>query len=238
MKNAHALAALVALAAAASTHASLITVGQSWETDDAGATISDGDDITALTWDDFTVTTDAVNGLLAFDTDPAGPNLGGEDEDLLVNVGNIIVAQDDDRLPPPPNDTNDGATITFDFNLAVELKSIIVVDQDTGVINFTQTDSAGNQRVTIVIGNYSGADDFDTVDLSAPGGAFGKGGGTANTLDDVMFDERDVVKLEISMTSGTSTGFDRMVYDKVPSPGSAALLGLGSIALIRRNRSA
>ena len=76
-------------------------------------------------------------GAAIFDSSPVGPNSGSLDQDLLVDLGNILILQDDkfptQTLPgtfDTPNDEEDGGTIIFDFVNPLRLLSIDLIDID------------------------------------------------------------------------------------------------------------
>jgi len=81
-------------------------------------------------------------GPAAFDSDPNGPNAGAEDQDLLVDAGNVLILQETGVQTVPgifdkPDDAANGGTLVFDFTgfgflEKVEPLSIRLIDIDIG----------------------------------------------------------------------------------------------------------
>lgn len=184
-------------------------------------------------------------GATIFDSDPAGPNVGTLDPDLLVDLGNILIVQNvefPDMSTPgifdTPNDEPGGGNITFDFIEPVSLISIDLIDidrPDQGVM-VVLTDIFGLVRTYAVADNWSndlsvdGPDGYDTLSLTTLTEQVGEGGGSAIASQDDEFDPSLVASLSVTFIG--SGGLDNLWI--VPSPGTAVLLALGGIALTRR----
>ena len=87
----------------------------------------------------FTITSDDAtmdhNGPAIFDTDPAGPNAGGADEDLLVGLGNALILQNSELpqqtvpgifdTPDDEQNKSDLGQVEFNFLNPTELLATI-----------------------------------------------------------------------------------------------------------------
>lgn len=189
-------------------------------------------------------------GPTIFDSNPSGPNVGGGDEDLLVNLGNILILQNNDfpdmtgDFFDTPNDeanfdpTGSG-TIVFDFVTGFTLLSLDLIDIDNSAsMDIVLADKDGLSRTYTVPQTWTfdvdqdGPNGFDTLDLTLLTPQVGEGGGVATAIEDAGFNPANVVKLEIT-TSGSS-GIDNLVF--VPGPSSLLVLAGGLIGLRRRRR--
>lgn len=200
-------------------------------------------------------------GISVFDTDPAGPNAGSQDPDLLVDKGNILILQSDNPGNADdtvltinnglvflnPNDEADPAdrgSIIFDFLSPVEPTSIDLVDINGGAhLTLYLTDSSGDQRVYDVPSKWTTDVTVDptgwqTLWLNTladqPSEANAIGGDATVTLNEAGYDPLDVVQLRVAFdaTISSSAGIDNLVF--VPEPASLALMGLGTLAALRR----
>jgi len=196
-------------------------------------------------------------GAAIFDSSDPGPNTasGDPDSDLLVNTGNILIFQDNQR--PAITDTGAGAngfvfdvpddeaivntgSFLFDFAFSVELLSIDIVDADNGYgSEVIMTDAQGDTRTYTIPENWTfdigvdGPDGYETLDLTEialtqPG----EGGGIVGLPTDVgSFDANLVTTLEVMFTGmgTTSGGIDNLVFT-IPEPTTAMLALFGSLA--------
>ena len=185
-------------------------------------------------------------GPAIFDSTDPGPNSGGADKDLLVNLGNILILQND-AFPAmtgdffdTPNDEEAGGTVFFDWINPVEMTSIDLVDiNGNGPLTVILEDSGGDTRTYAVPMFWTfdvqvSLNGYDTLDLTTLLDQIGEDGGTATASETAGFDPTDVVQLRVVHTG--SAGLDNVVF--IPEPGSALLLAFGSLALLHRRRSA
>ena len=186
-----------------------------------------------------------VQGAAIFDSDPFGPNAGGGDRDLLVDLGNILILQNDafatQTLPgfyDIVNDEERGGTLIFDFLAPVELLSIDLIDvDDNGAITLTLADSGGLTRTYAVPRFWTfdvfadGMGGFDTLDLTTLADQVGEAGGIATAIQDPFFDPLNVVRFSIVLKG--SGGVDNLAF--VPAP-SALLVVLAGLVGVRRRR--
>jgi len=198
----------------------------------------------------FTLTANSngspTQGAAIFDSNPFGPNATGNDPDLLVGLGNILILQNDNLsaqtvpgIYDTPNDEPDGGMMVFDFLFPVELLSLDLIDiNGNGSADVILQDSAGATRTYDVPMHWtldifvSGRDGYDTLDLTTLDPQLGEGGGTATASQDALFDSLDVVKLTL-IQSG-SAGLDNLVL--IPAPSALILLAGGLLAPRRRRR--
>jgi len=187
-----------------------------------------------------------AQGAAIFDSDPFGPNAGGSDPDLLVDLGNILILQNDSfstqtvpGIYDTPNDEQDGGTIVFDFLFPVELLSLDLIDiNGNGPVDVILQDGAGATRTYDVPMHWTfdifaqGRDGYDTLDLTSLDPQTGEGGGIATASQDALFDSLDVVRLTV-IHSG-SAGIDNLVF--IPAPSAMILLVAGLLTPRRRRR--
>jgi FG-GAP repeat protein/VCBS repeat protein len=155
--------------------------------------------------------TGANQGLAVFDSTLGGPNDPSQDLDLLVGSGNLLILQTENLPPdandvfPRPNDDEDGGTITLTFPRAVELRSLRLVDIDSGdgTSTVVLSDGSSRQRTYTVPGNWTGDRTLaqpgqGTLDLTTllaqPG--FGS---SATAAEAAGFDPSDVVRLDVHL---------------------------------------
>ncbi len=211
----------------------------------------------------ITATVDGSDGHLdisIFDSDPAGPNAGSQDPDLLVDKGNILILQSDNpasatttSVSPThglvfdnPNDeanNDDRGSIVFDFLAPVELTSIDMVDINGGAhATLTLTDTTGDVRIYDVPSQWTTDVTVATMGwqtlllntLAAQPSEPSASGGDATVIqNDAGFDPTSVVQLNVAFDgSPSSAAIDNLVF--IPEPASLALLGLGALAMFRR----
>ena len=197
-------------------------------------------------------------GVTVFDSDAADQLPNTQDDDLLVNQGNILILQNDDS-PNTANDTpeglrytfpndeatfNDRGSILFTFLTPSEMTSINLVDVNGGVnMIVTLTDSGGKTRTYDVPQKWTtdptvSPTGFQTLFLntlanqpSEPNAT----GGDATASEDLGFNPLSVVTLDVAIVgSSPSGGIDNLVF--VPEPASLALLTLAGLALARRRK--
>jgi hypothetical protein len=170
-------------------------------------------------------------GAAAFDS-AAGVN--ADDPDLWVELGNILILQNDNspgRISGPngevftdPNDEKDppdSGSIVLDFDNSVLLESIILVDINGGVnVDLTLTDSNGLTRVYHVPQQWTqdvqvcgglnppaciGYHTLDLTDTNPQDGELNAVGGDATAIEDLGFVPADVVQLDIHFYSATGS---------------------------------
>jgi len=200
---------------------------------------------------------DGHKGAAIFDSTPGGPNDGEDanDPDLLVNLGNILILQNDNNesthLDPAfglvfdvLNDESsykDRGSIVFDFLTPQRLISIDLIDVDVdGNPVLTLTDAAGKTRTYDVPPFWthdveSCPQGWDTLMLDTLVPQVGEGGSIATAWQDDGFDELRVVSLEVALVGcNTSIAIDNLTF--VPEPAAACVLGLGAAGLLHRRK--
>ena len=166
-----------------------------------------------------------------FDTD-LRPSTGG-DPDLQTgmefntpSLGNVLIAQDPGTPISNPDDDEDGVGFVFDFTpgnpFGVDVFTVSMLDiEENNVPNFTAVRTDNGQTVSI------SASMVTLVNPGFPGD---------NSLRDYTFDlgfAVDQFTIEIPNASGALASLE---FTAVPTPGAAALLGLGGLAVARRRR--
>ncbi len=162
-------------------------------------------------------------GPAIFDSTQGGPNDPSQDLDLLVNLGNLVILQNDQVVTQTvpgifddPNDDQDGGTVFFSFTTPLEPLAIDLVDIDQGSVqraSVTLADRAGKTRVYSVPAGWTGdrvvngPPGFATLDLTTllpqPGLM-----STATAVEDAGFDSGAVVMLAVQF--GSSGGLDNL----------------------------
>lgn len=178
------------------------------------------------------------------------------DPDLQVNLGNVLILQNDDNpgttldatyglVFNTPNDErsfSDAGSIIFDFTGPVELISIDLIDIDQWVtLTLTLTDSNDKERVYDVGSNWTSdvsvsGDGWETLYLNTlanqPADSFG---GPATASEDAGFNALNVVQLEVAYSGcSISSGIDNLTF--VPEPATLGLLVVGGVILLMRKR--
>ncbi len=236
------LAATAALAISPCASASEITIDFSTE-DDFITPLANGQHVASpgefgtL----FTLSASGNNqGAAIFGSNPAGPNLGTGDDDLLVGLGNVLILQDnahDDQSTPGffdhVDDANEGGTISFDFLVPVVFTSITLIDIDNNAdVMITLTDGSGLQRMYDIDSNFTfdiaeeGTGGFETLDLATMSVQVGEGGGSATPSQDAGFDQGDVWSLSVELQGSGALDNLTFAFPQIPSPPAFALLGV------------
>ncbi|NOT32146.1 MAG: hypothetical protein HOP15_16990 [Planctomycetes bacterium] len=136
----------------------------------------------------------------------------GQDPDLAVNSGHILILQVDENLSEcspgffcTGNDDPDGGVVTFSFSGAVTPGSIDLIDVDGGaeeVMTITLTDNLGDQLVYTVPVNWTGDGGQATLlfDGSAQAGP-GPGNPVATAVAIGSYDANNVVSIVVERGS-------------------------------------
>ncbi len=236
--------ALVGLASAASAQSYCIDFTTE---DDFVTPLGNGQIIDTEFGNLLTISSTGGAGLAIFDSDPAGPNAGSEDQDLLVGLGNLLIIQDENEPASSggffntPDDSASSSTITFDFLAPALVTSIDLVDIDSSVtISVILTDGQGDIRTydvpsgwTFDIAANPAADGYATLDLTTLLDQTGELAVVATASEDLGFDLNGVVQMTVISTG--SFAIDNVKF--VPAPGSAALLGAAGLLGLRRRRA-
>ncbi len=184
-------------------------------------------------------------GAAIFDTDPLGPNMNADDDDLLVDRGNILILQINERPEMTgdffdlPDDDPDGGTLTFDWTSPVTMLSLDVVDIDQSTaVTVTLTDDNALTRVYMVpsqwTGEIPGEPGFGTLDLTTLSNQPGPFMGDATATEDAGFNSTSVVQMTVSLAG--SGGIDDVQFVPEPVLGGFALLIASGLFLSRRRR--
>ena len=197
----------------------------------------------------FTLSSTGNNlGAATFDSGFAGPNIGGQDPDLIVGLGNVLIlqtngagAQSTPGIFDTPNDSANGGSFVFDFALGLQPLTLDLVDIDENNAAFiTLTDSLGFQRMYDVPGGWTndidaeGGVGYATLDLTTLADQAGEDAGVfAIASEDAGFNGLDVVQLQVVLPG--SGAIDNLTL--VPTPGTTAIaIGAGLVAMRRRRR--
>ncbi|NOT29773.1 MAG: hypothetical protein HOP15_04905, partial [Planctomycetes bacterium] len=172
-------------------------------------------------------------GPAIFDSDPAGPNAGSSDPDLLVGLGNAVILQENAGQIIPgiftlPDDAANGGTLVFDFSgftfiEKVEPRSIDLIDVDTfGTgVKVTLFDVLGRERIYSVPPRWTediavnGPPGYRTLDLTSllpqPGYQ-----SIAVVKSPPDYLPGEVVRMEIAL--GGSGALDNLVFARENDP--------------------
>ena len=178
-------------------------------------------------------------GATIFDTDPTGPNMNADDQDLLVDIGNILILQTVNRPEDfggsdffeLPDDEPNGGSITFDYAQPVSILSIDLVDIDVSTaVEVLLTDTAGLTRTYSVpsdwTGEIPGAPGVGTLDLTILSDQVGFAS-TATAMQDLGFSASSVAQMSVMLAG--SGGITNIV--SIPEPASLSMFVLGAVAL-------
>ena len=208
-------------------HAELVALHFETE-DDCVTPLVNGQDISSREEFGRLVSIDGfpASGLTAaiFDSDPLGPNASSSDPDLLVDLGNVLILQENPGQSVPgiydlPDDDALGGELRFRFdNAAALLRSIDLIDlrPDPGQDVFVLiTDRAGRTRSYSVPSGWTedialdGPPGFRTLymlGLSDQPGFLS----VATAQEDLGFDELSVVELCVRL--GGSGAVDNLLF--------------------------
>ena len=210
-------------------------------------------------------TTQGSNGHIGatiFDSSNPGPNTsqGDPDTDLLVNLGNILILQDNQRPTtsvgpnglqydePDDEAATNAGSILFDFFNPVRMESVTIVDANGGFgMEVILTDGTSLTRVytipskwtkDIAVAGPNGFQDLDLTTLANQPAEPGAGGGDATAVEDAGFDPLGVVSIEFVLTGTgtTSGGIDNLRFE-VPEPSSLLLASMALVGVFARRRS-
>lgn len=178
------------------------------------------------------------HGLAIFDSSPGGPNASSSDPDLLVNLGNVLILQENGGQTVPgifnlPDDSASGGTMVFEFSgfdfiEKVEPRSIDLIDVDFAGAGarVTLIDVLGHTRTFSVPTNWTGDIHSDgppgyrTLDLTTldpqPGFA-----STATAKGDFDFIPGEVVRMEVELKG--SGAVDNLVFVREQDPGALSV---------------
>lgn len=165
-------------------------------------------------------------GTAIFASNRTGPNAGSSDPDLLVDLGNVLLLQENSQQSVPgifddPDDALLGGTMVFDFPRPARLLSVDLIDicpgppaQDVTVTLFDQT--LGTRTYSVPGGwtrdrSHDGPPGFRTLSLEVlsdqPGFM-----ATATAAETEGFDEDGVVRMEVGLSS--SGALDNVRFDR------------------------
>ncbi len=181
-------------------------------------------------------------GAAIFDSSPGGPNAVGEDPDLLVDLGNLLILQETCVQSAPdifekPDDAAGGGTLVFDFTgfdfiEKVEPRSLVLVDIDADApaaqvqpldVTVRMTDVLGHQRVYSVTQGWTeditrfATDGFRVLDLTtlAPQPGF-LAASVATGVEHPEYLPGEVVRLEVEFLG--SGAVDALVFSREADP--------------------
>ena len=159
-------------------------------------------------------------GPAIFDSTIGGANDPGRDSDLLVDLGNILILQEEDcfvaaDIYSHPDDDARGGTFIFDFTRNVQCQSITLIDIDSGNqgVSVVLTDCEARTRTYTVPGGFTediasqGPPGYRVLDLTT---LASQAGFAATATEMADFDPQCVVKMTVTVAS--SAGLDNLEY--------------------------
>lgn len=163
----------------------------------------------------------------------------GQDTDLAVDSGNILILQTDLNLTTcapgvfcTGNDDDDGGLLSFDFACPISPASVDLIDVDGSgpeeVVTITMTDSSARTRTYTVPAGWTGDLDDDgggnpavagirTLFLNTTAPQAGLAG-SATAVEDALFDQNAVVAIDIDRgadcpnVQGGSGAIDNLIW--------------------------
>ena len=166
-------------------------------------------------------------GPAIFDSSDPGPNNPGQDPDLLVNQGNLLILQNDDANNPPavadlyprPNDDEDGGTLQFDFMRPLQPLQVDLIDIDNPNqgATITLTDFSNLTRTYTVPTNWTGditlaEPGVGTLDLTTLLPQAGHLGNLATAVEDAGYDPNAVMSMTVELSgSGALDNFKALI---------------------------
>lgn len=155
-------------------------------------------------------------GPAIFDSTIGGANDPGRDNDLLVDLGNVLMIQENGTQSVPgifdyPDDNGRGGTLIFEFVNPVELFSVTMVDIDLGNQGVTVeiTDSDDNVRIYDIPGGYTtdianggppGYTELDFTTIAPQVGSYAN----ATASESATFASKSVVAVSFTFTSSAA----------------------------------
>lgn len=212
------------------TSAEIVTLD--FETDDNGVALVNGRMVVTppLFGTIVGISTTGPNlGAAIFDSSPGGPNSGGTDEDMIVDIGNVLILQNQNvpLLAGPdvflfPVVSNEAGTIVFDLTVgdrSVSPQSIDIIDRDaTGVQLVTLIDSQDRERVYFIPERFTGdiiagQPGVATIDLvtTAPQVSPNDSSVVTQINTDPGFDRGDLARMIVRLAG--SGAIDNVVVD-------------------------
>ena len=173
----------------------------------------------------FVSSAGANAGSAVFDSTPLGPNTFGQDPDLLVGRGNVLMLQNSQApmqtnpgIFDRPNDDQDGGDLVFDFPAATQPLCVTLIDIDAGseqASSVTLLDTLGRTRTFTVPARWTedlladGPTAWRELDLTRldPQPGFQS---IATAVQSPGFDATSVVRMIVHL--GSSGAVDDLVY--------------------------
>ena len=158
------------------------------------------------------------DGAAIFDSDPAGPNSESQDQDLLVNSGNILILQANNSTQTipgifdTPNDSNYGGVISFQFGQKTMLESITLIDicpADTEGARITLIDDGNAERVYHIPAGWTAEGGSMVLDLTSTANQPGATA-VATVTEDPGFLDNEVLTMHVEFYS--SAGLDDLAF--------------------------
>lgn len=154
-------------------------------------------------------------------------------------LGNVLIIQENDKSIrdgvvkyPDDEGSRPAGTLSFTFDTDIDMIGFDVVDIEDNNVEFTYMDFYKDGAFF----GFLSFSEFESGGSLDNGAVWGNN--SANHIDAFSIVDRwGMTADKVVLHAGGSMGFDNLVFRPVPTPGTAALIGLGGLVTLRRRRA-